>query len=485
MAIVVTHSGPVRGVASGNSFRGIPYAAAPSGALRWKPPVQPDSWSSPWDATRFGPEPMQPRPKSGSCSEDCLTVNVWTPQADRSAKLPVLVWFHGGGFAGGGAFDPANDGASFASQGVVVVSFNYRVGIFGFLAHPELAKESPQSTSGNYGLLDQLAALRWVQQNIEAFGGDPARVVVAGVSAGSASIALLMTSPLAAGLFHAAILQSPGCFRPLALLDEAQAAGNAVGTVAHLRSLQSDELLSAKQPLLVPAMRRLTGPRVLRPIVDGFVIGQQERTAYRQGKFAKVPILVGTNTDEGSTLTRGWSVQGTDELAELIGRSFPHHRERALDLYGTGDPAQVAARVAAMFSDTQFQYGARALAQTSAACQPNTFRYLFTRRKPGRADGPHHTDEVPYAFNNLSSLLPASGTNPADRELSAVMHRAWINFIRSDDPNGNGIPLWPPVGAQARTYMEFGDRVGSASGWREAQLDLIEAHYAVQDAVRA
>ena len=478
MTSLNTPQGPVRGVTEGGiaKFRGIPFAAAPVGALRFRPPQPAAAWTETRDASRFGPAPMQARPASGRCDEDCLTVNVWTPQPDRSAKLPVLVWFFGGGFTAGEGFEPLADGSNFARDGVVVVSFNYRVGIFGFLAHPELAAESDASVSGNYGLLDQIAALQWVRENIEAYGGDPSRVVTAGVSAGSAAIALLMTSPLARGLFHGAILESPGTFRPLATLEQAQAAGAALGPIEALRALPAAELLTAKQPMLVPAMRELTAPRILRPIHDGSVIPLQERNAYLQGAFAHIPVLVGTNVDEGTALTRQWSLNQPQELTALIEKSFPRHREQALAFYGTADATRVTSRVAEMFGDTQFQYGARGLAQAAARHQPQTFRYLFTRRKPGQTDGPHHTDEVVYAFDNLSQLPPAA-LAPTDGEVSRVMHRAWLNFIRNSDPNGPDVPHWPSVREEPDALMEFGDEPRVTRGFRNAQLDLVDAHF--------
>ncbi|MGZ5912480.1 MAG: carboxylesterase/lipase family protein, partial [Reyranella sp.] len=233
LGIVRTEGGLLSGAGEGiRVYKGIPFAAPPVGQRRWRPPEPAEPWDGIREATRFGadcPQELRPGSRAGRTDEDCLTLNIWTPARAADEALPVMVWFYGGSFLFGSASDIRFDGEAFARKGVVLVTAAYRVGLFGFLAHPGLTRESPHGSSGNYGLLDQIAALGWVQRNIAAFGGDPRRVTAFGVSAGSASIAMLLTAPLAAGLFQRAILESPGAFRPLASLDDAERAGTALG----------------------------------------------------------------------------------------------------------------------------------------------------------------------------------------------------------------------------------------------------------------
>ncbi|MDB5897135.1 MAG: hypothetical protein JWP41_737, partial [Ramlibacter sp.] len=271
--------GALRGRRSGAGgvFLGVPFAAPPTGELRWRPPHPAASWTGVRDALAFSPDFPQPPgfPVRGpSQSEDALHLNIWTPQCEPGARLPVMVWVFGGGFSAGSGSDATTDGERLAAEGVVVVSINYRVGLFGFLAHPALSQESGHGVSGNYGLLDQMAAFAWIREHIAAFGGDPARITAFGVSAGSASLSLLLTALAARGLFDQAILQSPGAGRPLANLPEAEQAGRALGDdLQALRALSADEIL-ARTGLLAPKVRGLTSPRILRPIRDGRLLPQ-------------------------------------------------------------------------------------------------------------------------------------------------------------------------------------------------------------------
>src|SRR5690606_2097779 len=266
-------------------------------------------------------------------SEDCLTLNVWTPAKRTDEKLPVMVWFYGGSFVVGSAANPRFDGEQFAKDGAVYVCVSYRVGIFGFLAHPGLTAEDPNHFSGNYGILDQLAALRWIQENIEAFGGDPDNVTIFGVSSGAATISLLMVSPLSDGLFHKAILESPGSFRPLAKLADAEAAGSLLGDdIEALRQMSPEDLL-AKQHLLVPTMRGLTTPRILRAIEDGYVVAEDERDLYWSGRFNAIPAIVGTAYDEGTSLTRTWPINDISDAERVLEENFGADPQGAKALY--------------------------------------------------------------------------------------------------------------------------------------------------------
>lgn len=451
----------------GAAFLGVPFAAPPVGPLRWRPPQAPAPWTGVRDALAFGPDLPQP-PDAGlrgpRQDEDGLYLNVWTPTPDPGAKLPVLVWLPGGGFIGGSGSVAGNDGARLAGEGAVVVTVNYRCGLFGFLAHPALAAESGHGVSGNYGLLDQLAALAWVRENIAAFGGDPQRVTASGVSAGSASIALLLASTQGQGAFQRAILQSPGAGRPLATLEEAQEAGRVLGDdLAVLRSLTWQEL-HARTSLFTPKVRALTQPRVLRPILDGWLLRQQELEAWRTGAFAAVPMIVGTNADEGSWATRAWPVATRGALRDQVERNFGGRAAEAAALYPAARDDEAAARMAELFADTQFNYGARLLARGMAPREPRTWKYLFQQRAPGQADGPHHTDEIPYVF----------GSGGQDSELSRLMRRAWVRFAAVADP---GVAGWDPYRPEDDNHLVLDAEIRAGSGWRQPQLDFLDGYW--------
>ncbi len=487
---VATCGGAVQGVIARGAgaepgirvWRGIPYAAAPAGALRWRAPQPASAWAGVRLAHAFGPDfPQAPlaASRAPTQSEDCLMLNIWSPLEAANSPRPVMVWLHGGGFTGGSGADARCEGTRLAQHGVVVVTFNYRSGLFGFLAHPGLRAESEHGVSGNYGLLDQLALLRWVRDNIAGFGGDPSRVTVFGVSAGSASIALLLTSPLALGLFHQAIAHSPGTARPLASLQDAELAGATLGDdIAALRALSASEIL-ALTPRLAPKVRGLTTPRVLRPIRDGWLLPEDERPVFKQGRLRAMPLIVGTNRDEGSLLTAAWPMRTRAEHRQLIAANFAGATQQALALYPAATDADVRASVAAMFGDTQFNYGARLLAQAMSRVEPRTWRYLFTRRRPGQLDGPHHGDEVAHVFGNLAvgRGSEAAAFDARDEELSAALRRAWVAFAMHGDPNAPGSASWSRFTQSGDGHLEFGDAIQSGSAWRREQLDFLDRFY--------
>jgi para-nitrobenzyl esterase len=446
------------------------------GPLRWRAPQPVAPWSGVRDALAFGPDVPQPpfgATRAPRQDEDALYLNVWTPAVAPTKPLPVLVWIFGGGFMGGSGADPVYDGARLADEGAVVVTINYRCGLFGFLAHPALAAESEHGVSGNHGLLDQLAALRWVQANIACFGGDPGRVTAFGFSAGSASIALLLTSPHARGLFHRAILQSPGAGRPLATLEQAQQAGLAAlgPELPALRSLSTAEVL-ARTGLLSPKVRALTRPRVLRPIQDGWLLPHDERTAWREGHVQRMPLLVGSNVDEGTVLTQAWQVDSVEAWRAQVADNFAGMAAEAQALYPAATDAQARAAVVAMFADTQFNFGTRMLARGMARMEPRTWKYLFVRKRPGQADGPHHGAEVGHVFGNLGAEgLPFDAD---DEALSQTVRRAWVAFARNGQP---GVPGWAPYRVAEDNHLALGERLAPEGGWRREQLDLIERYY--------
>lgn len=453
------------------SFKGIPFAATTAGAARWSPPGPAPSWTGTRDATVFGPEPIQPpradrRSRAPGTGEDCLSLNVWAP-ADAAAPSPVMVWLEGGSFMTGGGAGARIDGAALARMGVVLVTLNYRLSIFGFLAHPLLTAESPHGASSNYGLMDQLAALAWIREHIAAFGGDARRITVFGVSAGSASIALLLTSPLARGLFDQAILHSPGSLRPLATLADAEAAGLVAGDdVAALRALPPEEVL-ALNARIAPAVRGLTTPRLLRPICDGYVVPRQEAESYANGDFLHVPLMVGSAGNEGGWAAKDVPVATIAEYEAYIAKNFGDAAGEALGRYPVRSDAHVKAQVAEVFGDTQFTYGARGIARASARYQPKTYRYVFNH---GTAA---HADDTPYVFGTGGEEF-----NDNYRIVSRFMMGAWTQFAKTGDPNGPGLAEWPPFDAAADTFLEFTVRPRVGHGWHTQNLDFIERYFA-------
>ena len=455
-------------------YRGIPFARPPVDSLRWRAPQPPLPWEGVRACTTFSASPMQSDPApfrmwseeflipSEPISEDCLYLNVWA-EADAPSR-PVLVWIYGGGFSSGGSAVPIYDGEAVARQGVVFVSFNYRVGPFGYLAHPALSAESGQGSSGNYGLLDQIAALEWVRDNIAAFGGDPGRVTIAGQSAGAASVSELMASPLAAGLFHRAIAQSGADMgRSASDLAAAEAQGAEVA-----RRLGSDDL---EQLRALPADTVLARTNVrFRPIVDGYALPRPVGERLRAAP-APVDVLTGWNQDEGFPL--GEAGNAADYRA-LVARTYG---AEFLKYYPGGSDDEARASLLDAGRDVVFgaQNYALAEAQTAAPGR-RVYVYRFTRRLPSAGPeqdfGAFHTGEVPYSLGNLDAV--DRPWTPTDRQLSDRMLRYWCNFVKSGNPNAVGLPLWPEYGDSDRTIMLLGDTVRAATLPDAERLDYVD-----------
>ena len=488
---VRVESGLLAGVASSDgavrAFKGVPYARPPLGPMRWHAPEPPESWSGVRPADRFGPRSVQPdRPRTAigyfgpeAESEDCLFLNVWTA-AGPSDALPVMVWFHGGAFAVGSGALPIFDGAALARKGAVVVTVNYRLGRLGFLAHPQLTREAAYRASGNYGLLDQIAALAWVQRNIAAFGGDPGCITIFGQSAGSSSVNCLMASKLARGLFHRAIGQSGGALgkRALPPLDEAERAGAAFARALGAAGIEALRARPARELQLVrpdlggrsmdtydsndaTALDRGTGWANL----DGHILAEPVHDTFARGGENDVPLLTGSTQDEGMTLP---GIATLGDYAARARAEFGAEADRFLALYPATNDEQALMASREATGDRTFTWEnwlwARLQARNGRA---KSFYYHFRRAPPrpllpgggdlARPLGAFHTADIPYAFNHLGARdWP---WQEADRRLAEIMSSYWLNFAKSGDPNGAGLPPWRACDGTMREVMHLGDDV--------------------------
>ncbi len=462
-------------------FKGIPFAAPPTGDLRWRPPQPVPSWTGVRNGSTFGPRCMQGQGASAEVSEDCLHLNVWTAAASAAERRPVIVWSYGGSLRSGAGSQPQYDGEALARKGVVFITYNYRLGMFGFFSHPELTKESPHKASGNYGLMDQIAVLRWVQRNAAAFGGDASRVTIMGESAGASLVACLVTSPEAKGLFHRAIAQSTGCTgtsrigAPLTTLAEAETQGTALAakmgapTLAALRALPADDIL-----------RKGEGSRV---IVDRWTMVDDWFPSLRNGRHHPVDLLLGSNKDEGTFAVFNVP-QGT--AAEFIARSAQRYGAEASAfqaLYPARSEAESSTSQLAAFRDLVFWNLSTWARLQTADSRSKAFLYFFTREpplRPGeRSRGASHTVEIPYAFNNLHVDTDRPWTD-ADRRLADTMSSYWANFAATGDPNRAGLPAWPAYrGRGSSTVMILGESVAASAAPNQAGLDLYDRVYPV------
>lgn len=464
---VKTKSGVVEGKNDGavHAYLGIPYGQPPIGDLRWKPPAPAAKWKGVRKTTEFGARCLQGNVfgdmtfRDSGGSEDCLTLNVWVP-ATSSGKLPVMVWIYGGGFVAGGTSEGRQDGTHLAQQGVVVVSMNYRLGIFGFLVHPELAKESGRDSAGNYGLLDQVLALHWVHDNIASFGGDPGNVTIFGESAGSFSVCAQMASPLAKGLFQKAIGESGAAFSrsglsfdPMSVRAEkdAKLIGEKLGvhTLAELRALSAQKILDAFIP---PQSHGFD----FGPDIDGYFLPESVPAIFAAGKQNDVPLLAGWNHDEGS-----FEIASEKPTAESMKaaaeKDFGDKAAEFLRLYPT-DTDEHVLRSAEDYAGDKFI----ALStwdwlesQSKTGKQP-VYRYRFDMAPPSSDPkapntNAYHSAEIEYVFGQLDSKAGVPW-RPEDRQLSEQMQKYWTNFAKSGDPNGPDLPKWP-VYSSADSWM--------------------------------
>jgi len=481
--VVHTTSGPVRGKGEDvTTFKGIPFAEPPVGLLRWRPPIEKEPWTAPRDATEFAPDSVQvpdPKLRGRGMSEDCLYLNIWAPVPFEPASRPVLVWIHGNGYTRGSGSLMTYDGQRLAELGVVLVTVNYRLGLAGFLAHPALVAESEHGSAGNYGILDQIAALRWIKRNICQFGGDPERVTVFGQSAGGTCTSLLMASPLARGLFGQAILHSPGSMRPMAALVEAAEAGRRLGDdLAILRSIPAAELLDLAA-LLIPKVRKLASPRGMGPIVDGWAVLGDDITNYRSGAILPMPLMVGTTSEEGRRLADRFSIKTAAQLQAYTNDSFGGSVALPAS-YRAGSDAEVPAALERVVGDTQFNYGAWSSAREMGRLGGPVFRYLFTQPHPVTGLPPTHDDELPYVFGTLETGGIRSDTNEpfgaADQRLSAAMMRIWARFAATGSPDGVLHQAWP-AGGHGSAAMELSSHPAPGVVPRIDNLEFLKSYF--------
>lgn len=468
-------TGALQGKRAGgvSGFLGVPFAADAGGANRWRAPQPAPAWQGVRDATRFGPSCAQNMIPDrgaigpwtweylpqGETSEDCLSLNIWTPAAKAGAGLPVLVWIHGGGFTGGSSSVPLYDGTALASRGLVFVSVNYRLGVYGFLAHPDLTNEG---NAGNYALLDQIAALEWVKRNVAAFGGDSKRVTIMGQSAGAASVHALIASPKAKGLFHQAIAQSgsgmgvtwPGLpFAEATGTNFAKAAG--ATSLAELRALTLAKIAAASKGLSFP------------PVSGTPLVPDPDKPV------SVVPVLTGLTADEGSAIGAEYRLTDAAGILAAIERRYGERAPLFVPLYPAGDAATAAASAAAMGRDR----GVAALLGWARGRTAPTWGYLWTWPEPGSKPEyrAFHSSELPYVFGTLA-VTPERPFTDRDRTIARTTADYWANFVRTGDPNGDGLPAWPRL--DTGRIMELGTRFEAIEPLDPKVKAAFDAHFA-------
>lgn len=479
--LVNVHEGSLEGVTENGLtvFKGIPFAAPPIDNLRWSAPQPAAKWQGIKKATQFAPAPFQGgNPPSGK-SEDCLYLNVWTPAKSDKERLPVLVWIYGGGFGFGATSETVYDGTALAKKGVVLVSVAYRVGQLGFLAHPELSAENPQGVSGNYGLLDMIAGLKWIQENIIAFGGDPEKVTIFGESAGGIAVSMLCASPLAKGLFRGAISQSGGSFGPsrpttypgenLKLLKQAEKDGKTyaekagVSSIAELRKVAPENLPSG------------WGIGMSWPIIDGYVIPDDQYRLYESGKYNDIPVLIGYNSDEGASFS---PPKTSDDYINGVKQRYGKFADALVNAYPTGlEVVPKTARDLARDAAFGWHTWSWAKLQTKTG-KSQVFYYYFDQHPDYPKDSPKygygspHGQEVAYAFMNLN---PQS--NQSDKQLSELMGTYWTNFAKYGNPNGKDVPEWPVFKDSGNDVMYLDGHPHAGPVPSEVSLKILDGYF--------
>jgi para-nitrobenzyl esterase len=493
---VRTEAGSVQGSASTDGkvqiFKGVPYAAPPVGALRWKEPQPVPSWQGVRKAADFGARCIQANVyddmifRDSAPSEDCLYLNVWTPKASAGAKLPVMVWIHGGGFQAGATSEPRQDGERLAHKGVVVVSMNYRLGIFGFFSHPELTRESPHHASGNYGLMDQAAALLWVRKNIAAFGGDPQNVTIFGESAGSFSVSALMASPTSKALIHRAIGESGAFFghtlvaKPLAESEkDGVKFASSIGaeTLAKLRAMNSQETLDAASK----------DKNLFRfgPNIDGYFFPESPSEIFAKGSQAHIPLLAGWNHDEGNYhMFFGTDAPTKENFAKKVSEAYGAKAPDILKAFPAETDEQAKSSADLIATADFIGYGTwKWIEMQVKTGDAPVYRYEFDQAPPmpppaagappQESQGAYHSAEIEFVFGMLDSkALP---WRPEDFQLSEQMGSYWTNFAKTGNPNGEGLPNWPPYSAKdGFDVMHLVAKPQAAADQQRAQYEALD-----------
>jgi para-nitrobenzyl esterase len=466
-----------------NVFKGIPYAVPPVGIRRWRPAEPAPGWTDIRRADQFGPECVQPstleatedpkiafyRRLPALNSEDCLYLNVWTPAVrDRVKPYPVMVWIHGGGLVMGSGSWPLYDGTELAKKGVVLVTINYRLGIFGYFAHPELTTESPRRVSGNYATTDQIQALKWVRDNISAFGGDPENVTLFGVSGGSISISTLMVSPLATGLFHRAAGESGVAFyRVFPRLASAESAGLNFASATGGKSLQALREIPAVDLLKASRERNFLDHCSTGPVVDGHVFPDQPYKMFQGGQQRNVPVIVGSNADESYYGETNATPVDRELYVESVKATYGDAADSYLSLYPLDSPRMPPPKEFGGHVDGwswEMEAWARMMSNVSASA----YLYQFAHVPPG-VEAAFHSAEVSYIFNNVRhlpvgySIVPVLPPRESDLRMAEIMSDYWVSFAKTGTPAVDGLPKWQPYTSEAMHYMKFeaGDAVPS------------------------
>jgi para-nitrobenzyl esterase len=484
-SLVEVDGGWVQGISENDLivFKGIPFAAPPVGDLRWKAPQPVVKWDSILRADKFAPAPIQAWESASGKSEDCLYLNVWTPAKYTGDRIPVLVWIYGGGFNGGSTSEPTYGGEKLARKGVVLVSIAYRVGHLGFLAHPELTAEGPNHVSGNYGLLDIIAGLQWVQKNITGFGGDPDKVTIFGESAGGIAVSMLCASPLAKGLFHGAISQSGGSFGPsrpttfpgenmkrLAIAEhdgQAYAESAGVTSLAELRKIPAGKLPQGG-----------FGKGMAWPIIDGYVIPDDQYKLYEAGKFNDTPILIGYNSDEGASFM---PARTPDEYIKGVKLRYGKFADDLIKAYPVGDTT-VPKTARDLARDAAFGWHTWSWARLQTKMgKSNAYYYYFDQHPDYPEDSPKagygspHGQDVAFVFQHPDVSNPQ--TTKTDLEISEAMATYWTNFAKYGDPNGNGVPEWQAFSNANPKVMYFSQTPRMGPVPSEESLKVLDAYF--------
>ena len=473
------------------SFKGVPYAAPPVGDLRWKPPQPVVAWDGVRDATAAGPICMQTGAQDGSQNEDCLLLNVWAPK-ETDAPLPVMVWIHGGGFFNGAGSLPTYDGTQVAEDGVVLVSINYRLNVFGFFSHPALSAESPHGASGNYGLMDMVAALEWVRDNIATFGGDPNQVTIFGESAGGGAVMSVMLVPQSEGLFHRAISESTWVYgwdrkltEPVGDWGSAESQGvhiaealgasgdDALDTIRAATSLEVQDAANAGAGNLFTRTGYIWAPNI-----DSWIIPDDPLRMYENGLQHNVPLITGMNADEGASMALRLNVEDPDAF-ELHARAvYPGVADEAIAHYNVTSTDMAKSQIAHLIHDMYFAGPVRVQATSHAQVSSPVWLYHFTRVPPtelGATLGAYHAAEVVYVFGTMtagpapggarpSALAPYGDWTETDRQLSETMMAYWTQFAATGNPNRDDLPAWPEFEPSTDQHLTLGDTVTSGEG---------------------